>query len=85
MKWLASSSHTSPSDFCLWGYLKNAIFEQQPTTRADMQDRIRRACAAIPRQTLQNTVRHFQRRLTMYLEANGRHFYNLTIIKHPEQ
>ena len=77
MKWLASSSHTSPSDFCLWGYLKNAIFEQQPTTRADMQDRIRRACAAIPRQTLQNTVRHFQRRLTMCLEANGRHFEHL--------
>ena len=59
------------------GVFKNAVFEQQPTTRADMQYRIRRACAAIPRQTLQNTVRYFQRRLTMCLEANGRHFEHL--------
>ena len=77
MKWLACSSHTSQSDFCLWGYLKNDIFEQQPTRRADMQDSIRRACAAIPRQTLRNTVRHFQRRLTMCHEANGSHFEHL--------
>ena len=60
VNWPAYSPDLTSPDFYLWGVLKTAVFEQQPTTRAHMQDRIRRACAAIPRQTLQNTVPHFE-------------------------
>lgn len=77
VNWPACSPDLTSPDFYLWGYLKNTVFEQRPTTRADMQDRIRRACAAIPRQTLLNTVRHFQRRLILCLQANGRNFEHL--------
>ena len=42
---------TSP-DFFLWGYIKNVVFAQRPTTRKGLMERIRRACAAISRETL---------------------------------
>ncbi|EFN65104.1 hypothetical protein EAG_14253, partial [Camponotus floridanus] len=41
------------------------------------QVRICRACAAIPRITLLNTVRHFQMRLNLCLQANGGNFEHL--------
>jgi len=47
------------------------------TTREDMMDRIRRACAAIPRETLLRTVDSFERRLHLCLQANGGNFEQL--------
>ncbi|OXU16918.1 hypothetical protein TSAR_001938 [Trichomalopsis sarcophagae] len=76
VNWPPNSSDLTSLDFYLWGYLKNVVFEERPTTREDMQDRIRQAYAAITRQTL-NTVRHFQRRLTLCLQANGGNFEQL--------
>lgn len=48
-EWPPCSPDMTSPDFFLWGYLKNVVFAQQPTTREDMMDRIRRACTAIPR------------------------------------
>ena len=42
--------------------------------RQDLMERIHRACAAIPRATLLNTVHNFERRLDSCLEANGGNF-----------
>ncbi|EFN72522.1 Transposable element Tc3 transposase, partial [Camponotus floridanus] len=71
VNWPPNSPDLTSPDFYLWGFLKNQVFQQRPTDVADMQNRIRQACAAIPRQTLLNTVRHFQRRLTLCLQTNG--------------
>ena len=38
---------------------------------------IRRACAAISRETLLKTVDRFERRLRLCLQANGEHFEQL--------
>ena len=67
---------TSP-DFFLWGYIKNVVFAQRPTTREDLMKRIRRACAAISRKTLPKIVDGFERRLRLCLQANGEHFEQL--------
>ncbi|XP_058796768.1 uncharacterized protein LOC131667396 [Phymastichus coffea] len=77
VNWPASSPDLTSPDFYLWGYLKNVVFEQQPKTREDMQDRIRQACAAILKETLLGTVRHFQRRFDLCLQANGGNFEHL--------
>ena len=50
-------------DFFLWGYIKNVVFAQPPTTRQDPMERIWRACTAISRETLLKTVNGFERRL----------------------
>ena len=63
--------------FFLWGYIKNVVFAQRPTRREDLMERIRRACAAISRETLLKTVNGFERRLRLCLQANGEHFEQL--------
>lgn len=54
----------------LWGRLKNAEYEQQPTTREDLMERIRKPYAVIPRNILLFTLRHFSR-IDFCIEANG--------------
>jgi len=71
--WPLCSPDLTSLDFYLWGYLKN-IFAQHTTTKEDMMEQIRRACTAIPRDTLLSTVRNFQRRLNLCLEANEGNF-----------
>ena len=61
-------------DFFLWSYIKNVVFAQRPTTREDLMERIRRACAGTSRETSLKTVDVFERRLRLCLQANGEHF-----------
>lgn len=72
--WPACSPDMTSPDFFLWGYLKNIVYAEQPTTRENMMDRVSQACAAIPRAMLLRTVDNFERRLRLCLEANGGHF-----------
>ena len=73
---LCSPDLTSP-DLFLWGYIKNVVFAQRPTTREDLMERTRRASAAICRETLLKTVDGFERRLRLCLQANEEHFEHL--------
>jgi len=77
VNWPPNSPDITSPDFYLWGYLKNVVFQQRPTTEADMMDRIRRACAAICRETLLRTVQHFERRVNLCLQVNGGNFEHL--------
>lgn len=77
VNWPPNSPDLTSPDFYLWGYLKNVVFSQRPTTRDDMMDRIRQACAAIPRETLLRTVQHFERRINRCQRADGRNFEHL--------
>lgn len=67
---------TSP-DFFLWGYLKEKVYDQIPTTREDMIQRIRNACAAIPPDMLLSCVQSFELRIEKCLEVQGEHFEHL--------
>lgn len=77
VNWPPCSPDMTPPDFYLWGFLKDAVFKQRPTTREDMIGRIRRACAVIPRDTLLRAVQHFQRRVNLCLEVDGGNFEHL--------
>ncbi|KOC61852.1 hypothetical protein WH47_06275 [Habropoda laboriosa] len=46
-KWPARSLDLTPLDFYLWGKLKAEVYREKPTTKLDMQERIRRACSVI--------------------------------------
>ncbi|KZC06776.1 hypothetical protein WN55_07549 [Dufourea novaeangliae] len=41
------SPDLTPLDFYLWGKLKQQVYNEIPTTKEDMKESIRRACAAI--------------------------------------
>ncbi|OXU24989.1 hypothetical protein TSAR_014909 [Trichomalopsis sarcophagae] len=59
----------TPLDFYLWGYLKDIVYRERPTTANDMRMRIQNAYANIPRNVLIRTVEHFQQRLQLCLQV----------------
>ena len=71
------SPDLNPLDFFLWGLVKDAVYDEAPTTRLNMMDTIKRACEAITPETLRNVQRDFRRRLLLCLENNGAHFEHL--------
>ena len=54
VNWPPRVPNFSSPDFFLWGYLKDKVYKQEPTTRENMIDRIRNACAEIQADTFLN-------------------------------
>ncbi|EZA55151.1 hypothetical protein X777_05281 [Ooceraea biroi] len=63
VRWPARSPDLTSPDFYLWGYLKDVVYRERPTTRENMMERIRAACNIIPRDVLLRTVTNFERRI----------------------
>jgi hypothetical protein len=77
INWPARSPDLTSPDFFLWGYLKDKVYEKIPTTREDMIQRIRNACAAIPPDMLLSCVQSFEKRIEKCIEVQGRNFEHL--------
>lgn len=75
--WPPRSPDLNPLDFFLWGYIKDIVYSEAPTTRLNMMDRIRRACESITPEILRNVKSNFRRRLLLCLENNGTQFEHL--------
>ncbi|EFN87283.1 hypothetical protein EAI_12588, partial [Harpegnathos saltator] len=69
--WPPRSPDFTPPDFYIWGFLKDAVFHQSPTTRQDMMDRIRNACRAIPANVLLKLVESFEKRVRVCRAVDG--------------
>jgi len=77
VNWPARSPDLTSPDFFLWGYLKDKVYKEEPTTRENMIDRIRNACAEIQGDTLISCVRSFELRINKCIEVEGHHFEHL--------
>lgn len=77
VEWPPRSPDLTSPDLFLWGFIKNIVFEREPTSREDMIQRITDACRRIPRNVLLSTVSHFQRRLQFCINVNGNVFEHL--------
>lgn len=77
VNWPARSPDLTSPDFFLWGYLKDKVFQQAPTTREYMIQRIRNACAEIPADMLLSCVQSFEKRINKCLEVQGHNFEHL--------
>lgn len=73
-EWCPRSPDLTSLDFFLWGYLKNIVYAEAPTTRENMMQRITIACRNIPRNVLLATIRSFQNRIQLCLDNNGQLF-----------
>jgi len=68
-------------DFFVWGYVKDIVYAEEPTTREDMKNRIRTGCRSIIPAVLRNIRRAFRRRLERCIQQNGctfEHNFNTT-------
>jgi len=77
INWPARSPDLTSPDFFLWGYLKGKVYEQVPTTRENMVERIRTACAEIPADMILSCVKSFEERINKCIEVEGQHFEHL--------
>lgn len=71
IQWPPRSPDLTPLDFYLWGYVKDVVYKNRPTTALDLQRRIREAVANITPQVLRRVVGNFRRRIELCLQVNG--------------
>ena len=65
-------------DFDLWGRVKElAYFQQRPTTRENMIERMKNIFREITTQELEEVEASFPRRLQACLDQHGEHFEHL--------
>ncbi|EZA58494.1 hypothetical protein X777_01115 [Ooceraea biroi] len=66
-----------PNQWIGWGYVKQRIYVQEPTTTDDMKNRIQEALKSINAGTLQKVHDDFSRRLHLCIQVNGDVFEHL--------
>ena len=71
IEWPARSPDLTPPDFFLWGYLKNIVYKDRPSTLDELRDRIEQACAEIPTQMCDRVCKSVVDRLKRCREAKG--------------
>ena len=76
IEWPARSPDLTPADFFLWGYLKNIVYKDRPSTLAELRSRIEQACAELETSMCKRTCRSVADRLKLCISAEGTHFEN---------
>jgi hypothetical protein len=77
ISWPARSPDLTPCDFFLWGYIKDYVFSELPTSIVELKTKIRAAISSIDENTLEKVFKNFKFRLDFLLRQNGGHFENL--------
>ncbi|KYN14904.1 hypothetical protein ALC57_12879 [Trachymyrmex cornetzi] len=75
--WPPRSPDINHLDFFLWGFIKEKVFSTKPTTRDNMKEIIRQACAAVTPQMLADVRRSLNTRINKCLEVHGNNFKHL--------
>jgi Helix-turn-helix domain (DUF4817) len=75
--WPPRSPDLTKLDFFLWGHVRNMVYEEPPTTKENMMDRIRDAFGRINRNMLQNVNDSFLRRIQTCVQQQGGYIEHL--------
>lgn len=76
-QWPPRSLDLTPLDFFLWGYVKDKVMFEPPTTKENMKQRIRDACASVTPEILTNVRTTLMFRVNKCLQVRGGHFEHL--------
>jgi transposase len=76
IEWPARSPDLTPPDFFLWGYLKNIVYMDKPSTLAELRSRIEQACAELQPSMCNKACKSVADRLKLCITAEGAHFEN---------
>ena len=71
--WSPHSPDLNPPDYYLWGFLKDNVYVNHPTTIAALKTEITNVIKGIPRETCQRVIQNFKKRIATCLERNGGH------------
>lgn len=76
-KWPARSPDLTPCDFFLWGYLKDKVYLNKPSSIDELKQEITAAINEITPEMLQNVFGNFFKRMNSCETAQGKHFQHL--------
>lgn len=71
--WPARSPDLTKLDFFFWGHIKNIVYQREPTTPQDMQQRIREAFLSVNPNALHAVTESFRDRIVLCIEEGGHH------------
>lgn len=77
IQWPARSPDLTKLDFFLWGYVKEVVYQTEPTTREDMMLRISNAFHSIDRNMLRDVNNSFLHRIEICSQENGGHIEHI--------
>lgn len=77
LAWPPRSPDLTPMDFFLWGYVKDMVYRDEPTTSEDMKQRIRRAFESVSPRMLSEVRNNLSNRFVVCVEQEGRNFEQL--------
>uniref|UniRef100_A0A0N5C0I2 DDE_3 domain-containing protein n=1 Tax=Strongyloides papillosus TaxID=174720 RepID=A0A0N5C0I2_STREA len=72
-KWPGYSPDLLATDFFLWGYLKERVFESNPKTLEDLKSNIENAIDGIEKSTLKKVFQNVIERMRLCEQSNGGH------------
>jgi hypothetical protein len=73
VNWPSRSPDLSPPDFFLWGYLKNRVYRNSPTSLQDLKNKITSEIQDINVATLRAVMQAMLKKMQECLEAEGAH------------
>lgn len=79
--WPPCSPDLTPCDYFLWGYLKNKVYMEKPSTLNELKGAIKREICSIPRNMLEKVMANFAHRVDECIENEGRHLTNVVFHK----
>jgi len=71
--WAAHSPDLNPLDFFLWGYAKDNVYANKPTTLQELMTAITKFIKAIPEEMCRKVIENFAIRLNECLNRGGSH------------
>lgn len=74
MKWPPRSPDLTPLDFFLWGYLKDVVYQEPIHNVAELEERIKEKCAAIPAAMIRRATVAVDQRFMACAFENGHQF-----------
>ncbi|CAF3410413.1 unnamed protein product [Rotaria socialis] len=77
IEWPARSPDLTPTDFFLWGYLKDIVYKSKPRTLCDLKQSIISAFSALDSDLCKKVCESVPERLQRCVDANGHQFEHL--------
>jgi hypothetical protein len=78
--WLPQSPDLLPPDFCLWGFLKENMYRNNPHTLEELKQNTELCISSVTAKTLHWVASNMRKRLNACIAKHGGHFQHL--IKH---
>lgn len=75
--WPPHSPDLNPLDFFLWGYLKDHVYTEKPTTLHELKLGIKKSMRSIHSETYPAVIQNFRERLSLVQEQKGGHLEHI--------